>query len=63
MIEVPCIECGQPVTLTQPDDHHEYAPTGKCEKCKRFYYATLTFPNGLQVQSLQIPDSIVWNMQ
>jgi uncharacterized Zn finger protein len=49
---VRCIGCGAMVTLTQPDDHREYAPSARCANCGRFYYAHEK--NGeLQVSSMK----------
>jgi len=28
-----CSKCGNSVLLSQPEDHHEYVPSGKCSSC------------------------------
>lgn len=48
---VPCIECGASVTLTQPRDHSEYVPSGKCPKCGLFHYVSWTIDGDMQVNA------------
>lgn len=56
-ITVKCIECGTTVTLTQPIDHSEYVPSGKCPQCDVFHYVSYSMDGDMRVNATRLVEA------
>lgn len=44
--KVNCPNCGADVDVTQPDDHTEYEPAGRCPECNKVVVAIRFIKDG-----------------